>query len=676
MSQARRRISLIVTAITLNSSLISMPALAHNGQMSHVSPPKDKLTTHLDPFRDDTSALLNINLDIKTWSEALDAILSEAQANVTVEKTETTEGESEAEAETVEKTSGNDFMAMFNEANNELKKEAGIDLFWDVLLNLGTHMSMGYRPYPGRAGDLLFNLNLKSGHKAADVLSKLFKQVQKSDIEMPMQRYAFGPSTIYSIELDAKEENYPRIYVSVTGDQMIATAGPDDHQLKTMLYLNQVHDAKSKFKLNNMPVFKPVRQALQEQPIWFYTDLQSLVKLGKEFIGDEISENEMAIVEALVPMYRGIGAGFKLGKESIQVKTFLAPDQAQLSDYQKTYYQALLADSQVRAKLVDQIPGKATLIMGGTNLLTSLRYPFPVSERLLENSEFFKDFKKENYELAVQKAFNLSMQSDILPYLDGQYGLGVVEIEGQKEPQTVMVMGLNPDKSADFEQKMSQSFQVDMKALLEEDDAPTIKLVAAEAYKGTKTYRFSGLEEVRQELGEWLDPVAARYQNMWVIAQTPAALQALIDKQALEAPGLSKWMRKTDSQQSANVMYLNMSRVWGWLARLSENDTDIQELAENMKAWKGIYATSQVKPDGLEGLMVIDIDYKDKSLREGLLKAFMEGFNEGLSGDEEAIEADSEEVSSEDDVDIDVDVEPETVTEDDSEEENSDDSEE
>src|SRR5690606_16273071 len=121
---------------------------------------------------------------------------------------------------------------------------------------------------------------------------------------------------------------------------------------------------------------------------------------------------------------------------------------------------------------------------------------------------------------------------DLEPYLDGRYGLAV--FEANDTPQSVFYLGLKPNQAEAFENNLMNKFKFGLGALfgmLEEDlaelgeaeaalDSEAIRFEKQESYKGTQIYALTGLSEL-DDMKEWVQPVAARSGNLWMLAQTP-----------------------------------------------------------------------------------------------------------------------------------------------------------
>jgi hypothetical protein len=650
-----RRIAALAAASLLSLSL-SLPTFAHeNHDHTHTSAQRP-VQKHLSTYRDDTHALMTLKIDLQTWKTLFDeAMGSVKNAKLTVKTTETnnadetsedTEAPSEATevTETREADSSEDLLKMFNEFNQEMKDQTGVDLFWDVLLNMGTHLSAGYRAFPNRAGDLLFQLDVRSGEKANEVLNKVFTQLQADgEDNAKMVKEQFGPKTLYTFVLDENEAVYQRLSLAVHDNTLIATLGPDAHQLKTMLYLGQVHPQDSAFRLTNTPYFKPVEKALHENPLWLYSDLNSVMELAN-LVREEIDidSSDLDILAEVIPLVRGVGMGVNYKRNQLTFQGIAAHDMAHLSDFQKAYLTALKAPSESKNAVMNRLLGPSPLVFAGEKLGLALDKPFPLDPEKVARSEMLSVLDEMSYRKLLPKFLSMDLDQDVLPYIDGNYGFSVVEIPGKDTPQSVLVLGLKQGQGNNFEKVLQDKLNIDLKELMSDDEAPPIRLVPHGNYAGVSTYRFSGPFDGDEEMKKIIFPVAAQTGDVLLIGQTEAALQAALDHKDFTNPALSDWMQKTDTRQAANLFFMDITQLIDWATRyglVDKEDEDIQAVGKSLRS---IYSATYPTADAFEGKLVLDVDFSGIPF-EKLTQLFA-----GELGDD-AIDVDIEEATPVDD---------------------------
>lgn len=641
----------LLAASSLLSLSFTLPTLAHAKQPLHTPSQAQK---HLSTYRNDTDALMTLKIDWQTWKNLFDEAMADVKTKATVEKTEASSGDDASdettETETITVEDSDDLLKMFNSFNQEIKAETGIDLFWDVLLNLGTHLSMGYRAFPNRAGDVLVQLDVRSGAQAKSVLDKLYTHLQKDTDSTQLIKEAFGPQTLYTFVLDEDEEVYQRLNIAVHENTLIMTVGPDAHQLKTMLYMGQVLPKDSNFRLTNTAYFKPVEKTLESHPLWLYSDLQGLMELA-ELAKDELEleSSDIDVLAELIPLVRGLGLGVDYKQKQLIFHGMAAHDQANLSDFQKKYLAALKAPSESKSSLKKHLLGPSPLVLLGEKLDLSLSQPYPIDPDKLAKSANLSVLNEMSYRELFPKFSGLDLDKDILPYLDGNYGFSVVELPGKEVPQSVLVLGLKEGQGNAFATALQKNLNIDLKELLSDEEIAPIRLVPHGEHQGASLYRFSGPLEDMGDLKEALFPVAAQKDDVWILGQTEAAVKAALDGQAVGTPALKTWMHKTDTRQAANVFFMDVSQLLGWATRygiFGKDDEDIQSIA---KAWKSIYSATYPTAEGFEGKVVFDIDFGalplDK-LGEALASEMGEGFDLEIDVEEEeateAVEDDTE----------------------------------
>lgn len=621
-----RRIAALAAA-SLLSLTISLPTFAHESHAhTHTTAhtvAQRPVQKHLSTYRDDTHALMTLKIDLQTWKTLFDeAMAGVKNAKFTVEKTTSSEDSEDGEkievTETQEADNSEDLLKMFNEFNRDIKDQTGVDLFWDVLLNMGTHLSTGYRAFPNRAGDLLFQLDVRSGAKASEVLNKLFAQFQaEGEDSTKVVKEQFGPQTLYTFVLDEDEDVYQRLSIAVHDNTLIATVGPDSHQLKTMLYLGQVHPQDSAFRLTNTPYFKPVEKALHDNPLWLYADLNSLMELA-ELVKDEIDidSSDIDIAAQFIPLVRGMGLGINYKRNQLTFHGITAHDEAHLSDFQKAYLKALKAPSESKSAVMNRLLGPSPLVFAGEKLGLALDKPFPIDPEKLARSEMLSFLNDMSYREILPKFLSMDLDQDVLPYIDGNYGFSVVEIPGKDTPQSVMVLGLKQGQGKNFEKVLQDKLNIDLKELMSDDEAPPIRLVPQGKYAGVTTYRFSGPFDGDEEMKQVIFPMAAQTGDVLIIGQTEAALQAALDRKDFRNPALTTWMQKTDTRQAGNLFFMDIAQLMGWATRyglLDKEDEDIQAIGKSLR---GIYSATYPTEDAFEGKLVLDIDFSGLNLEK------------------------------------------------------------
>lgn len=633
-----RKPALLACSLLLSSTLI-LPAFANND-------------TNLSSYSDDTAGLLSISMNLGRWLKNADRLLKQSpEVKVSVNK----EGEDAGDENT-------DIREGFDEINQMVREELGIDLFWDVLANLGDQVSVAYRPWPGRAGDVLLNLNLRSGYQAEKVLNKLY-QAQSKTNSSTFLREQYGPYTLFTMVLDESEdEAYSRVQLAIAGNHLMASLGPDPTQLKNMLYISSVLPADSRFRLVNQQHFKPLQKHLKDSSGWMYADGAAIYRLIEEFLADELSEDlgegDLALIKALVPLYRGLGVSFDIEDQGLLFKTYVAYDQAELSPVQQAYVKAISTRSEQLPQVLKQMPASTALLSAGDNLDLTFKTPLPVEPEILAASELASELDLSVMGDLMQEFINVSPAEDLAPYMDGRYGLAVFEAEDT--PQTVFYLGLKPNQAAAFEQNMMGKFKVGLEGLFgllagelgELENAEealaqeAIRFEASETYQGVQFYSMQGLP-VPEELSRFVAPVAARKGDLWMLAQSPLALKAALDNAGQQSPVFKKLVQQHGTNAAAAHFFVDITRTMALVKSLAGEDQDVADLAKLLSAWKSLYTSSDMTPEGMAGKAFVGINFQEIDWNDSMLKDLFAFFSEN-DFDAEMYEEESDEEDADD----------------------------
>ncbi|MBF2054115.1 MAG: DUF3352 domain-containing protein [Candidatus Sericytochromatia bacterium] len=633
-----RKPALLACSLLLSSAL-TLPAFANQD-------------TNLSSYSDDTAGLVSISMNLGRWLKNAERLLKKSpEVTVSVNKEEDESG-----SENVDIREG------FDEVNQMVREELGIDLFWDVLANLGDQVSVAYRPWPGRAGDLLLNLDLRSGDRAEKVLNKLYEAQSKTDTDTFL-RERYGPYTLFTMVLEDSDDTYNRLQVAIAGNHLMASLGPDPTQLKNMLYISSVLPADSRFRLVNQQHFKPLQNHLQDSAGWLYADGEAIYKLVEELLADELSEGlgagDMALIKALVPLYRGLGLSFDIEDQGLLFKSYVAYDQAKLSPVQQAYVKATSTRSAQLPQVLKQIPASVALLSAGDNLDLAFKTPLPVEPEILAESELASELDLSVMDDLMQEFINVSPTEDLEPYMDGRYGLAAFEAKGTL--QHVFYLGLKPNQAEAFEQNMMGKFKVGLEGLFgmlagelgELENAEealaqeAIRFEAGENYQGVQFYSLQGLP-IPEEMRNFVAPVAARKGDLWMLAQSPLALKAALDSTGQQSPVFQKLKQAYSPQAAAAYFFLDITRSLQMIQSLAGADQDVADLVNLLKAWKSLYASSEMSPEGMAGKAFVGINFQEIDLNNSMLKELFEFFDAG-DFDTDMYEEDYDEDSAYDD---------------------------
>lgn len=638
---SRGRQLLAVTALSIN--LLALPALAHGNHT-------DSSDQNLGLYAPDTAATLTVKLDAMMWLKRVEKVMKgskhhdDSKAEVKEDSSaEVSPDEEQTDADADEEmndednedtdTSNDGEMDFVKEMGSEIKKHYGFDWFWDGLLNLGDSLTMGYRPYPGRAGDVMLALSVKDGSKVQHLINQLYLEARKEGKTTETAKEAFGAYQIYSFEItDEPEEGfeaYRSLHVAVTDKQVLATLGPDNTQLKNMLYRREVLPENARNKLSNVAYFKPVKDHLQAAPIWGYLDTNSLVQV-LEFIRDDemksqdtesdsdaVAELDQSIgmLKPMIPAFRGMGFSADVDDPGVIFRSFVSPDRSALNAEMRQYMAKLYGTPEHPIQpVLDDIPGHPLLVYAGQHLDLSFDNPFMHSIMDLSKDSGF-DWREISE--GFQKFTQLNPAQDLQPYLDGRYGVLAFDntsAQPEKGLGSIMAIGIKEGQGEAFEQNLVQKFKIDLPNLVGdwvEAKLDALRFEKGEMYKGIQLYNLAGMPDLEdlEDIKAWVQPVLARKDHLLLLAQNPQSMRAYLDGKQTQGNDFQQLVKSNHSMEAANYFFLNVTQSLQVLSKVMPDDEDIQDLVKELQAWKGLYATSTMYPDGIEGLFMINLDW-------------------------------------------------------------------
>ncbi len=502
-------------SVTRLSGRIFKLVLATSLSLSLSTPAWASLEQTLGPIPEDTPVLLTGSLDLLRWQYplsklgAVDQLISLDEFGLDKQ--------------------------VVQEQLNELKRFFTDDLKFDPaldgLLNLGTHLSVGYRPAAGSEGHLLFSLNLRSGARVSELLNRLSSEAAKQ-AGIKMIKQSFGGHELYQIKSPTllEGEVFRDLTLAVSGNNLIGTLGNGDSLLKNMLYVDQVLPLRSHFRIGNQATFKPVKESLEKELAWVYIDtLRGLKATGIETLAEG---EELEFIGEILSLNRGVGVGFDLNPDGLRFKSFQVPDWASLKPAQREQLASLQTKPVHALKpLLQQVPNQPVFFTAGQRLDISLDPKtgprLPESLGLSNADQITRNLKE---------LFNLNYETELLPLLDGRYGFGVFVNDGpQVLPSAVFYLGLKDGKEQAFDKLMQQQFhfspQAMEKLLGSSSKASTrsnlyraqimVESFAADSDEGLYAPSIEALRADSEELGSWQEltnPVTGRQGNGFAYA--------------------------------------------------------------------------------------------------------------------------------------------------------------
>lgn len=438
---------------SLLRSLLLSSMLATSFQLA--PPAYATLDQTIAPVLDDSPVLVTVSLDPAHWSYLLSKLADMDKRSDKDPDKKPDIGLEQLVGLSGEASMPDEFETLVRFLSEDLK----FDPVLDGLLNLGSHLSLGYRPYPGTEGDAFFSLNLRSGQRASELLQRLESEAaQKGRIKLVKQN--FGGHDLYKITTPAEDQEvFRELTVTVTGDNLIGTIGSGDTLLKRMLYIDQLLAPESRFRIGNQPTFKPVRDSLKDKSAWIYVDTLQGLKLAG--VGEPEELGELAFINEVLQLNRGVGLGVDVNAQGLSIKSMQVPDWAHLSPEQLAQIQAAQIKSpQALAPLLGHLPAKPVFFAAGQGLDVLLK-----PNALPGLPEEMVPVDASQVREGIKNLLNVDYEADLLPLLDGRYGLGLFG-DGQpgSEPGAVMYLGVKKGQETAFDKLMQQQFRFRTKA--------------------------------------------------------------------------------------------------------------------------------------------------------------------------------------------------------------------
>lgn len=555
LKKSLRRALPLVVAGSLSLSLYGLPAHA-------------TLEQTLAPYPDDTLALVSVDLDLGHWGYILSRLMSGKKSaaepvNEAAEgkqtsgtaksaqpakpKTKADEGDAKADGKM------DQLPPQLGELMHLLKDDFNFDPFWDGLLNLGSHLTIAYRPYPGTRGQMLFSLNLKSPDKVNELMGHLHEYVTRQGDYHTVVVDRFGPADIYTLtKKNGLPADFNQLHLAISGKNLIGTLGPNDDLIKRMLYIQGVLPPESRFHLASQPLFEPIKQTLKDKAVWVYIDAQGGFQTAMMMGAPATVEmQELGILSQVLTLNRGLGVGLDIDKEGIKLESFVAPDYPNLTPAQADYLQALNRTPQHDLNgLLTHMPARPIVVTAGQGLDVALSKPLPFKLPLDD-----LPFTAEDVRKGIQSIFNIDYQSDLVPKLDGRYGFGLFEAaQAGGSPQAVLYLGVRDGQEANFDTLMQKQLQFNLTALQNLGSAGSSQTPVQENMMTLKTMAETYAVDHDGSYPGNLDMLSAeaRKQGYWQDVTNPVTGKGGLGNALKDAAGMGS---KPDVSLAGTVFY-------------------------------------------------------------------------------------------------------------------------
>lgn len=343
-------------------------------------------------------------------------------------------------------------------------EKKGLDLGSDVLPILGSHLSVaGYADElsENKNVQLLFSIDLSSDVAAQALLDKLQKL---NDSEFGVKTESHEGHTF--LLLSEKKNQKPAMLLGlvVSGQNLLISAAPDSTLLKRALAAQGSRSGN----VMSQAGFHKTFQRFKRDPLWGWVDNRFEDPL-LQALGQISTDNPFKQGPALQTLWAGTGFGLKPAAEGLSMQFYTPLAQNIPAEWQNFYAQWAAPASPPLKNLLNILPSQPLLVMGGQKLnrYTDLGFfPEGPSQASQEMKKLYTELASTWKELLPVMDVGLDLKKDILPHLDGRYGV-VLDVNPAGLPQVLAYVGVKPDSQAKFAPFLRDQFKLDP-ALLNE----------------------------------------------------------------------------------------------------------------------------------------------------------------------------------------------------------------
>lgn len=463
----------LLLATSLLPGLITLPARAD-------------LQQNLQPMLDDDMVTLTVSLNPDSWKYVISKAMQGGKIKVRMTDAD------DQPADAADKQAGNgqpdkhtasvtELPPEFSKLADLLQNQLHFDPVFDGLANIGSHLTLAYRPYADSDGQLMFSLNVNSPERTAALLERL-QQLMSDGGQQLMHQENFGPYAIYHLDFASAvadkagqkskkkskagegpiPEEFDHAHLAVVGHNLIGSIGANADLLKRMMYLDRVLPPDSRFHLANNPRFAPVKDYLGKEPMWIFADMPAISERVRSFLTHDTSDAEEkqlieTIISSVTGPYGGVGMGLNIQADGVHIKGFNAPDWQNMSAAEKAELEASQAQpAHPLTGFQQHMPGEPLLLSARQNVDYHLAHP-PAALNSL--TQLMPWLTQEHVRDAVKRIFNVDYQDEFLPAFDGRMGFGIFTPPADDEvPDLVMYLGVKNEQA--FDQMMQQHFRI------------------------------------------------------------------------------------------------------------------------------------------------------------------------------------------------------------------------
>lgn len=398
-----------------------------------VSPVQASVENALDPIPKDPSFVATVQTELAPWGYFVQRFLELGQSDELKEIVATLE-------------------------------KKGLNLTSDILPIFGSHVSVAAYADglpESKKMEVLLSVDVSSASAAQALLNKLQK-INDPDIAVKTETHEERTFLIVS----EKKQQKPELVVAlvVSSRNLLISVAPDTAVLKRALAAQGSRSGN----VMSQAAFHKTYQRFNAEPFWVWADRG----VGNQFtqaLGLMSGENPFQQGAALQALWAGTGFSLRPSQEGLSMQFYTPLVQNIPAEWQNFYAQWAAPASSPLKGLLDTLPAKPMFVMGGQKLnrYTDVGlYPEGPSQASQDMKKIMTTLESTWKELLPAVDAGLDLKKDLLPHLDGRYGM-VMDVNQEGVPQVLAYLGVKPESQAKLGPFLRDKFKLDP-ALFEE----------------------------------------------------------------------------------------------------------------------------------------------------------------------------------------------------------------
>ncbi|MBT9544521.1 MAG: hypothetical protein IV090_03955 [Candidatus Sericytochromatia bacterium] len=392
-----------------------------------VSPVLASVENALDPIPKDPSFVATVQTELEPWGYFVQRFLELGQSDQLKELTATLE-------------------------------KKGLDLTSDLLPIFGSHISVaayGDGQSENKKIEVLFSVDLSSPAAAQALLDKLQKI---NDPDFSVKTESHDGRTLLTVSEHKNQKPEMIVGLVVSGSNLLISAAPDTAILKRAL---AAQGSRSGNVLSQAGFHKTF-QRFKTEPVWGWAN-EGLDNQFRQALGQMSGENPFQQGAALQALWAGTGFSARPSQQGLSMQFYTPLAQNIPAEWQAFYAQWAAPASPPLKGLLDALPAKPMFVMGGQKLNRYADlgfYPEGPSQASQDMKKMMTTLASTWKELLPAVDAGLDLKKDLLPHLDGRYGL-TMDVNSEGVPQVLAYLGVQPESQAKLGLLLRNKFKLD-----------------------------------------------------------------------------------------------------------------------------------------------------------------------------------------------------------------------